>query len=576
MKNKKCKILKKFDLFSLPFNFTYEKEDKYSTRIGGVFTILFVLVIVVYLIIQFIPFAKRDNYDLVYLEENKDQTDILELKKSKNDLAYRLEYKNNYNSGFTCEDLLDVQINHLYSEKDEISGKRNKTYTNINTYDCNIKKFINVNKSHESVYKCLNQPDKPIRNVYNDNNFTYYEIIVSLKDSQKDNFTNINNYLLSNDCKFELYYLDYTINVENYSNPIKSYRNSAFLQLSPVSILEMNIYFMKQFLEDKGNIIFNTDKEKTRENTIFSRIEQYSYYKGENRTERKIKYNDPDYNIYAKIFIRADTKVLKVKRNYQTLGGFWADNTSIFFDVFTLCSFLIGFVYDFLSYHFLSKKIFYFIGVENNFNYFPNDLRLKKLIKKMDNVQDVQIPKEETNHSNSDIKISMNTYKKKNEDSLRKENTDDSHVNCGIKNTITEDNILKSKKDEFSFGKKKTYNRCCNFCIYRKNFLKANEIIKDKLDVVLYIRNTILLDIISKTVICDERANIVKFLSIPLVSLKNENEKNTKLYSKYTNEDFENCEKEVINSVDKKEKTELEKKLILYTKKKIEEFQKLN
>ena len=84
------------------------------------------------------------------------------------------------------------------------------------------------------------------------------------------------------------------------------------------------------------------------------------------------------------------------------------------------------------------------------------------------------------------------------------------------------------------------------------------------------------MDIISKTVICDERANIVKFLSIPLVSLKNENEKNTKLYSKYTNEDFENCEKEVINSVDKKEKTELEKKLILYTKKKIEEFQKLN
>ncbi len=194
----------------------------------------------------------------------------------------------------------------------------------------------------------------------------------------------------------------------------------------------------------------------------------------------------------------------------------------------------------------------------------------------MDNVQDVQIPKEETNHSNSDIKISMNTYKKKNEDSLTKEITDDSHVNYRIKNTITEGNILKSKKDEFSFGKKNIHNKCCNFCIYRKNFLKANEIIKDKLDVVLYIRNTILLDIISKTVICDERANIVKFLSIPLVSLKNENEKNTKLYSKYTNEDFENCEKEVINLVDKKEKTELEKKFILYTKKKIEEFKKIN
>ena len=42
---------------------------------------------------------------------------------------------------------------------------------------------------------------------------------------------------------------------------------------------------MKQKLKEKNNILFLLDKEKTTENIIFSRLEQYSYYKGENRAE---------------------------------------------------------------------------------------------------------------------------------------------------------------------------------------------------------------------------------------------------------------------------------------------------
>ena len=98
------------------------------------------------------------------------------------------------------------------------------------------------------------------------------------------------------------------------------YKNSVFLQFNPISILQMNIFFMKQKLKEKNNILFLLDKEKTTENIIFSRLEQYSYYKGENRAELNKKFNDSNYKTYAKIFVRADTRELEVQRKYQNLN----------------------------------------------------------------------------------------------------------------------------------------------------------------------------------------------------------------------------------------------------------------
>ena len=53
--------------------------------------------------------------------------------------------------------------------------------------------------------------------------------------------------------------------------------------------------------------------------------------------------------------------------------------------------------------------------------------------------------------------------------------------------------------------------KCKN--VYSPNYFRAREILSEKLDVVLYIRNSLLLDIMNKTMIGDEKADIIKFLS---------------------------------------------------------------
>ena len=165
--NKNClDSWKNCDLFSTPFNFTYKKKGQYSTKLGGLITVLYFLGIAAYLIFELVYFGKREKYELVYLEENMDSTDILNFKQSNNDFAYRLEFKNNNNSSLACEDLLDVKIQFIHSKGNQTTGKRDKERINITTYNCNI--FSKSNESTGTIYKCLDNLNQEIRNVYND------------------------------------------------------------------------------------------------------------------------------------------------------------------------------------------------------------------------------------------------------------------------------------------------------------------------------------------------------------------------------------------------------------------------
>ena len=338
------------------------------------------MIIIIYLIYQIIPFLNTLNYEFVYYQNDKDKTDILHFNES-NVLAFKLDFKDEH-TNLTSYDLFKVEIKYIYSRPGNDSRIKDPKIP-INTYNCEYnsteKKFTKVS---ESQYKCLNFSDLKnytnigIQNGYNDEFFTYFEIEVKLSDSRNDNFTEVTDYLIKKDCKFEFFYLDYSIKVENFSKPIMPYKNSVFLQFNPISILQMNIFFMKQKLKEKNNILFLLDKEKTTENIIFSRLEQYSYYKGENRAELNKKFNDSNYKTYAKIFVRADTRELEVQRKYQNLPEFWANN-SFYFLIFLhyLILYLVLFIIfyhiclclkDYFILMILKKTILIFIQIRPN------------------------------------------------------------------------------------------------------------------------------------------------------------------------------------------------------------------
>ena len=205
----------------------------------------------------------------------------------------------------------------------------------------------------------------------------------------------------------------------------------------------------------------------------------------------------------------------------------------------------------------LSKRFFYFNDFkENNFNFYPDKTQLKQLLDKINkekkqNEFPGRPPPEKNNDGIPSIKINCGTSVET-EGELRND----------IDNKTIDTNNTNNKEPS---GIKQQYNKRKNKmksffnCMSKyKNYSKAHKFISDQLDIVAYIRNNMLLNIIKKCLLGSNRKEIIKLLSIPVISLKdNKNEHEDDLfrgktdkYKEYNEEDFENCK----NEIDKQKK----------------------
>ena len=322
------------DQYSVPISLRYKGDDYYSTVLGGIVTLLVFLLGLIFGIIYFIPFVRRKNFSLYYNTINLSETETINFDESNSILAIGLECDNDPN-GEELLKYLDIQIKYynkhmndegIYDKQDPISIPKNINY-NICNYTDFYKEYKNSQYKNKEL-KCLESSNTQIGGHYGDKIFQYYEIsLLSKKNEINSNeedlikhFKEIDNILLNHDCKLELHYKDVSFDFNDYSEPIKSFVNEVFLQLNPESILKMNLYYMNLYFENDHNLFFPTGDEQQINNSV-SRTEQYFLYKGLNRGELK----PTDYQYYAKIYIIADTKKIRVKRKYQNISEFYSD-----------------------------------------------------------------------------------------------------------------------------------------------------------------------------------------------------------------------------------------------------------
>ena len=67
-------FLRALDTFGIVYNFRYRDKKKYQTAMGGFISILFLIFVIIFVILNFIPFAKRKNYTIVYYTMNLAET----------------------------------------------------------------------------------------------------------------------------------------------------------------------------------------------------------------------------------------------------------------------------------------------------------------------------------------------------------------------------------------------------------------------------------------------------------------------------------------------------------------------
>ena len=354
------KLLKKVDVFGAPYSFKYKDEDKYTTATGGFFLILFLALSLSLGIYYFIPFYNRKNFSIIYYTMNMPSTDDIRLDESEANFAIGLDCGLNKKQNIRGSDLFNVDLKYVTFAKDH-EGNRNVTRYPLSSHKCNYADFYNkFNESLDLVnihqLECLDNIHHSIQGIYNDELFSYYEFSVTGKTDTVEHYEKINDYLQEMDCKFQLFYTDLTIDFNDYSEPIKPYINSLFVNLNPILFLKMNAFFMNQYFENDNYLFFVFNEEEPTVHTLFSRYEEWNLFKGLDRGSVKPK----DYYNFAKIYIRADTKKATIIRKYQKVMEFWADASSLLMAVFEVLYFLISFTDTFYAELSLSKKLFFF------------------------------------------------------------------------------------------------------------------------------------------------------------------------------------------------------------------------
>ena len=119
------------------------------------------------------------------------------------------------------------------------------------------------------------------------------------------------------------------------------------------------------------------------------------------------------------------------------------------------------------------------------------------------------------------------------------------------------------------------FNCCMPENLERKNNIneKANDIIFKKLDLVLYVRNMILLDIMNEFMLDDNKKNIVNLLCRPVISLnKDEKYKTLQFYKNYKKSDFDRLYDSVNEILQKQKKGMDEKKLISFSNEELKDL----
>ena len=181
--------------------------------------------------------------------------------------------------------------------------------------------------------------------------------------------------------------------------------------------------------------------------------------------------------------------------------------------------------------------------------------------------------------------LENNTLKKK----VKNKNYNDSNVftdnNIYIVNTTDKDNETTSdekihEKVEYHYHLyDKIMSTLFKWCIPKKLKLKnelnekAQSFLDRKLDIVLYVRNMILLDIFTEILLDPETKEVANFLTRPIISLKSDElDELTLLYNKYEENDFDKFYKQLIQLSNKPDKRKDEIKLITICYKHLKEM----
>ena len=562
--NRKIKnLFKTIDYFGVNFNFHYKTKEKYTSFSGGIVFLIYLIMALIFVLINFKALLNRENMSIISYRVYKPSTDSINFKNYSLMHAFGIKCSK-FEIGKEYE-YFKLSVNQVKLTQNNGIVKYDKTP--INYSHCTKKHFFN--KFNESIDEyglnqrfCFDDDNLTIRGLYTDEIYQYIELTVSMTKINEEDYETYYNLLTTNDCTFQLYHIDYGIDINNFNNPITPYLRQEFLKLTPIDLNKMEIYYLTQkFMTDK-NYFFNSYNIEYY--TAYSMFTSFSLFKGNDRFKKK-----PDaYEQLAKFFLRADNGINVISRKYMKFTEFLANVSSLISGIYLFLFLFMGRINKFYAKERLMTKNFKFKDDKN-------ELFIKKLKQNLpkENTEIINIKKTRTNNISQfihkiKIKGKISNLKKSNlkkhNTTTQKESTTEeiilnsnnnlkhylSHMEIGnnnIKSSIKKDNCYLNQKIYFK------YNFCellilvfCKFLSGRKLklknilFKKGEKLLFLSSDILSYLKNMQILDILTHILLEPNQINMLNFISKPVISFNKQiNSKKTISWNLKDNEEKE-------------------------------------
>ena len=589
MKEKCLNLIKKCDYFGVTFNFHYKSKEKFRSVTGGIVFLLFLAIAMTYVIINLKSLLKRENMEIISYKTITPSTDKINFKNYSLTQAF----------GISCSDIyknqemeyFKIDANHVILTKN--NGIINKEKTKLNFSYCENENFYNLfNNSFEkhglNKIFCFTDNNITVSGLFTDDIYQYVELTVSSTKTEESDFDLYYHILTADDCTFQLYHIDYGIDVNKQKNPVSPYIRQEFLKLSPVDFNKMEIYYFTQNFKSYENYLFNNHHNKYYAG--FSYFSYYNLFKGRDRFEKK----PDDYNKFAKYFLRSDNAIYTVSRKYMKFTEFLAGVSSITSQTLLFLYVIMTRINKFYAKEKIMMGVYHFIESNSGKNFLIKKL---KLIFPNDDIR--QITKKYTDNlsgtirkvKNEKFQMSIRDYKNR-----KKKNAFQKKLNININNyttkdAITTDNLVLNEKKSFydkildlevlSQNPISRYHLCCESVIYlfcpclawkrlklkNKIFKRGEKKIFLNTDFLSYIKNMQMLALLTDLMLEINHIKMIKFLSKPMIALgvhnnlKNKITWNAEEDEEITEKEIDNFCKEYKNLYNNNNKNHIEKKL---------------
>lgn len=327
MKKKIVRIIKALDFFSVDIGFNIKKKDDYGTLLGGFVFLAYIVVTLYFIFANFFSFVDRSNFNQNTTETTLDGAPKIDLLNPDMVFGFGLAVNSIANEELYSK-YLTLQILHISLFK----ANNSKIKTPVNLSRCTKADFHNkMNKSYDLLslqnYSCINKSaygsDFGVEGIFTQENFSYLEFSVNVAPYGLANQAELMEFFSKNILKLQLYYLESSINVSNYSSPNKLYINTKYIQLSYAFAFKTNVDFSNNTFINDANILFVSETDSNYYS--IGSYEPMNTFLGTTRMTDKYA----DYNLFGRFYVRSSQVQLIIKRTYQKFTEFLADATAI-------------------------------------------------------------------------------------------------------------------------------------------------------------------------------------------------------------------------------------------------------